>query len=146
MTIRFGGWLIAAMIFLTPMGVFAEDGLQQRAKVMTDMGRALRVVVIEIRRSHADMTKLALNIEILVGNAPLLRALFVNDIIPPGSEASPEIWTAPAEFAKAVALLEGAAAELADAADDGEKARIKQGVRRVSAACSHCHQRFRVLK
>lgn len=136
------GLVFGAMIIGTS-SISAEDTLDQRARVMTDMGRALRIVVTEMRRSNADTVRLALNIEVLFGNAPLLDDLFVANVVPPGSEASPEIWTAPEAFAKATKALRIAATELSTV-DVADNTQIKQGVRRVSAACSHCHQRFRI--
>lgn len=133
-------WLAA---FAAP-AVAQQGVLENRARVMTEMGKAFRVVVSESRRSEPNMGKLALNVEILAGNVPLIGPLFEDDIIPAGSEASPKIWTEPVAFAKAVSAMESAVAELVIAVNDGDKASRKLAVRAVNAACSICHQKFRV--
>lgn len=87
----FGGLIIVVCVAVFTTSVSAQQLQENRARVMSEMGRALRVVVTEIRRSKPDAGKLELNIEILAGNAPLVGPLFAENIIPEKSEASPEI-------------------------------------------------------
>jgi cytochrome c556 len=60
------------------------------------------------------------------------------------SKAKPQIWSEPLAFQRRIAGLRAAAADMAQAAATGDKARVAAQLRPVGAACKSCHDFFQV--
>jgi len=57
----------------------------------------------------------------------------------PGSRATPEVWTEPAEFAAAMNELQASTAALTDAASSGDVELFKERFDALATACVGCH-------
>ena len=84
----------------------------------------------------------------MAANARILAtaSALTADLVPVGSEggdALPEIWTDMDEFQKYAKQVADTTAELATAAEAGDKAAMGKAFRAVGKSCKGCHDKFR---
>ncbi len=132
---------------LTAPAMADEAGeIKYRKAVMRSIGGHMGAIVGIIKSSTGNAANFAVHTQ---GMAHLSK--IVGSIFPKGSdfgetEALPAVWEKPAEFAKAVKMLEEAAAKLNTAALSGDMAKSGAAFGDLGKACKNCHENFREKK
>ena len=124
----------------------AEDIIKYRSAVMKayagHMSAAARIV-----RGKVDFNdQLQLHADGLDGIAKTVGTLFPEDSDFGETEAKPEVWSKPKEFADAVKANQQAAAAFNKSVAGGYKAAMGAAFKKLSDSCKSCHEDFRQEK
>ena len=106
------------------------------------MGAAARIV-----RGKVDYNdQLKLHADSINGIAKTVSTLFPEDSDFGDTDAKPEVWSKPKEFAASVKANEEAAAAFSKLVAGGDKAALADSFKKLSDSCKSCHEDFRVEK
>jgi len=136
--------LAVAILGVSLSGPALADGhqIKFRKSIMTSIGGTMGglVAVLKKQASAEYAAPLASNMNAL--------AKIAGGIFPEGSDfgetrALPAIWEKPADFKKAVAAFQMAAANLSKVADSGDMSSFGAAFGALGKACKGCHETFR---
>ncbi|OEJ65112.1 c-type cytochrome [Magnetovibrio blakemorei] len=138
---------ILAVSAFTPPAMADGDGeIKYRKSVMSSIGGHMGSMAAILKGASANGANFAVHTQ---GMAELSK--IAGSIFPEGSdfgetEALPAIWEKPADFAGAVKMFQGAAANLNTAAMSGDMAASGAAFGELGKACKNCHENFREKK
>jgi len=115
----------------------------ERMNAMTDLQKAIKSIALNIKSGNIDTSKLKASIDSLKKTGERLPALFLENHLPPASEASPKIWTDPEGF---VAQIELFNQKLRSAETEFDAGDLASGMKELAASCKGCHTAFRMTK
>ena len=121
----------------------AEDAFKYREYIMEAMGGHAGALSMTLRGLAGNAQNASKHAEAMANLGTEIGSLFQEGSNVEDSEALPEIWQEPEEFAKAVAKAEDAMAILKAAANDNDVQALGRAFRNVADACKGCHERFR---
>jgi cytochrome c556 len=143
--------LLAASLIAIPVAVSAAvpEIIKARQAQFKSVGAAIKAVGDEVRKGDPAVAVIRTNATAL--HTRLTGATHPRNF-PRGSgkasgvttEAGPDIWTKPAEFAAKRRAALAATDALKKAAATGDIAKIRPAVGAVGAGCKGCHDQFRV--
>lgn len=143
--------LVAAAIVAVPVAVSAAvpEIIKARQAQFKSVGAAIKAVSDEVRKGEPSVAVIRTNAAAL--HKRLTSATHPRNF-PRGSgkesgvttEAGPDIWAKPAEFAAKRKAALTATDALKKAAATGDIAKIRPAVGAVGASCKGCHDQFRV--
>jgi cytochrome c556 len=137
----------AALLPILASAQFAktEDAIRYRQSALFIMGQHVgRIAAMANDKMPFDaaQVKESANIVNVVSTLPWV-AFGPNTDKGANSKARPEIWQEPDKFKAAQDRLDATLPKMVAAAETGDKARIKQAVGELGAACKNCHDDFR---
>lgn len=137
----------ATLVFGLSVQVVAEttveDAFKYRKNIMEAMGGHAGALSMALRGLAGSAESAARHAEAMSGLGTEIGSIFQEGSDVEDSEALPEIWEEPEEFAEAVAKAEEALAVLKVAANDNDVQALGRAFRNVGKACKGCHERFR---
>ena len=110
---------------------------------MKEMGRSMKRINDRLK-SKGDLTGIAADAERIRTAAQKMPSLFPDGSTDEHSEAKPQIWKQWARFTDAARALQSEADALKGAALTESGPDLRTRVRAVTAACTACHDEFRV--
>ena len=129
----------------TAQDAATEGAIKYRKSVMKTVGGNMGAIVGIIKGSgdKADLT--------LHTGQMAKTSMIVGKLFPEGSDfgettALPVIWEKPDDFAKAVKMMQDAAAGINTAAASGDMAVIGPALGKLGESCKNCHENFREKK
>lgn len=138
---------VSGLAFATTAAIahMAASGIvKERMDLMESMGRSSKLILLALRRDGAlDRPAIAAAAERIRAESRQMLRTF-----PPGShrdpsEALPEVWSQWEEFSASARDLEAASAELAAAAEGGDRDGLSDRFDRMVRVCIACHRAFR---
>jgi cytochrome c556 len=138
-----------ALLMIAALCALAHEGatgiVLDRMKAMGSVGEEMKALTRLVRDKNAPMPEIA-------RRARRIRELMQNltGMFPPGSDKAPRteataaIWQNWSEFENMSNRVERYAAELATAAEGGDRSKARESFTALSDTCSSCHERFRV--
>ncbi len=123
----------------------ATGVVKERMDQMKEMGRAMKRINDRLK-SKRDLTAIAADAERIRDAAQKLPSLFPDGSTDEHSEAKLQIWKQWARFTDGARALQSEADALKEAALAGSAADLTIRVRAVTAACTACHDEFRVRR
>ncbi len=121
----------------------AEDAFKYRKSIMSSFKGHAGAISLTTRGLAGDPSHVSNHAEAIANLSTELSSIFQEGSNVEDSEALPEIWEEPEEFAEAVARAEEAMAALGDAASDSDLEAIGRAFHNVGEACKGCHESFR---
>jgi cytochrome c556 len=122
------------------------DTIKTRQAEFKKLGRAMKGVNDELRKSSPNVAELRGNANVMAGVADKVRRAFPRGTGPGAgaeTDALPVIWTKNGEFTKKMNVMVNATRGLQKAAASGDVARIKAAFPAVGGSCKSCHDTFR---
>jgi cytochrome c556 len=122
------------------------DTIKTRQAEFKKLGRAMKGVNDELRKSSPNVAALRSNANAMAAVAGKVRGAFPRGTGPGAgvdTDARPVIWTNPGEFTKRMNVMVNATRGLQKAAASGDVARIKAAFPAVGGSCKGCHDTFR---
>ena len=123
----------------------ATGVVKDRMDQMKEMGRSLKRINDRLK-SKRDLTGIAADAERISNTAQKVPALFPDGSTDEHSEAKPQNWKQWARFTDAARALQSEADALNEAALAGSASDLTTRFRAVTAACTACHDKFRVRR
>ncbi|HSV03157.1 MAG TPA: cytochrome c [Phenylobacterium sp.] len=120
--------------------------VKERQAHFLQQGAAFKAVLDELKKDQPDKGAIAANAAKLKDLAAHLPTWFPNGSGPEAgvkTEAKPEIWAQPSEFADAARRLQAETVKLDQLAMAGDLDGVKMEARMVGGACKNCHDNFR---
>ncbi len=121
----------------------AEDAAKYRQHIMKALSGHAGAISMTVRGLAGNAQHASKHAESMSALGTELGTLFQEGSNVEDSEALPEIWEDPEEFAEALTNAEEALAALGEAATDNDLEAMGRAFRDVGKACKGCHERFR---
>ena len=119
--------------------------VRERMDQMKEMGRSMKRINDRLK-SKGDLTGIVADAERIRNAAQKMPSLFPDGSTDEHSEAKPQIWKQWARFTDAARALQSEADALKEAALTGSASDLTTRFRAVTAACTACHDEFRVRR
>lgn len=120
-----------------------EAAVEYRQDIMTSVGGHMKAIVKLVKGEvdhTGDMGILATN---MVGLSEIAAQIFPEGSNMGDTDALPEIWSEPEEFAGRLGAFQDAARALDEATALDDPAQVGQAVQNLGKACKSCHDQFR---
>ena len=140
MEFRYYGISILAMVVAGPL-LASEGDIKYREHTMESIGGHMGAIVDIIRRDVAHTSHLPIHANALADLAGIVPSVFPEGSGGGDTEALPEIWTQPEDFANRLETFKQAASALKAAAASGDG--VGSAVQNVGQACKGCHDNYR---
>lgn len=129
-----------------------ENGMSVRANIETrqenlkEMGGAMKTITDQLKLEEPDVDAIYASAQTIEGHAANIGDWFPAGTGPDSgveTEALPNIWESPDDFAAAVAQLQNASSAFEDIAVTRDVQAVAGGVPALGGACKNCHDQFR---
>lgn len=141
--------VMSVFIFILPISAHegATGVVKERMDLMISIGKTMKALSAMVRSPvQFDQNGLADAAGQLSRKSERMLTLFPEGSMAPLSEASPEIWARPAEFAAIAKALDNEARKLIDVSRNGTREDLAAQFLAIGKTCSDCHKSFRVKK
>ncbi len=133
------GFSILAAADVTP-----EDAADYRLAIMTSLRGHVGAASMTVRGLVDDRGQLVNHAQGIANSVMELGNIFPEGSNIGDSEALPEIWEEPEDFAAAIMKVQDASLEFVEAAEGGDADTIRGAFRKLGGACRSCHDQFRI--
>jgi cytochrome c556 len=125
-----------------------EGAVQYRQKLMSGVGADMGAIGDIMKYGLPLTAHVAAHARSLSAHADLVAAAFERKVVDGPTDAKPEIWARPDEFAEKTRAMKAEADRLATIAADpaATPAAIGQQVKALGKSCGECHDSFRKPK
>ena len=138
--------VLAAVSFTAPGHASDMGEIKYRKAVMTSIGGHMGAIVDILKGQTKNAANLPVHTQGLADLAKIVPTIFPEDSAFGDTQALPAVWDKPDEFAKAVKMLQDAAAEMNKAGHSGDMAMVGKALGGLGKACKNCHENFREKK
>lgn len=121
----------------------AEDAFKYRKTFMTSLRGHAGAISMQVRGLAGDSDYIVKHAKAMANLGSELHSVFPEGSAVEDSEALPEIWAKPDEFAAAVAKAADAMTALGEIAEGGDMQAIGKAFGSVGKTCKGCHESFR---
>jgi cytochrome c556 len=123
-----------------------EEAIKYRKNVMKSIGGHTGAVFAITGGKVDHQAHLNGHVKSLAASAMMVKNIFPEESANGDTEAKPEIWSQPDDFAAAVTQLEEAASNLENVVDSGNMDAMGDALKALGGACKNCHDNYRVKK
>ncbi len=141
--------LAGSLALAVPVAASAPDTIKSRQDNFKSMGRSMKMISDEVRKSKPDFAVIrreAARLERASGRIPRLFPAGTGPEAGVTTEALPVIWTNAAGFRAASGKLTTATKGLRAAAASNDVGRVRAALGGTGGACKECHDTYRLKK
>ena len=137
----------AAVFMATSVPLVANDAyVTYRQQVMAAVGGHAGAIGSIVKSQLPEFDAIAAHAEAVAKTAETIPSAFSHALHEGATDSKPEIWTEMEDFLALNDAMKKASLALAEAAQSGDAAIVKQAMRDFSKSCGACHRSYRKPK